>query len=121
MIADTAAAYLHEHWDELTKGESLKVRLPVPARLETIGFKFTKEADTTLDGKPVHYVKMSASSPIIRMLVNPLHFYIDKGETKTVLQVVGRILPKAQKDGKWSDMDGISVFTHEFRDDRKKR
>ncbi len=113
IVADTVAAFIHEHWDELMKGESLKVRMPVPARLETIGFKFEKDADSTYEGKPVHTIKMMASSFIVRMAINPLVFSIDKGENKSVLRVVGRIVPKIQKDGKWSDTDAVSIFSHE--------
>ncbi|HEX4923426.1 MAG TPA: hypothetical protein VFV50_05050 [Bdellovibrionales bacterium] len=115
LVADTVAAFIHANWDKLMNGDSLKVRLPVPARLETIGFKFEKDSDGVMDGKPVHMIKMSASSPFVRMIVNPLFFSIDKGEAKTVHRVVGRISPKIKKDGKWADADGISVFTHEFK------
>ncbi|MEQ1877133.1 MAG: hypothetical protein ABL958_10835 [Bdellovibrionia bacterium] len=113
LCADTVALHIHTNWDKLMAGEALKVRMPVPARLETIGFKFEKEKDATFEGKPVHVIKMSASSFIVRMAINPLYFYLDQGERKSVLKVVGRIVPKVQKDGKWTDMDAVSVFTHE--------
>lgn len=119
VVADTVAMHLHKNWDKLVAGEALKVRMPVPARLETIGFKFEKDKDGVLDGKPVHVVKMSAQSFVIRMVLNPLIFYMAKDDKLSVLKVVGRIVPKVQKDGKWSDTDAASVFTHETATTKK--
>jgi hypothetical protein len=112
LVADNMAPFIKDHWDKLGKGETIKFRLPVPSRLETVGFKFQKDGESTFDGKPVDLVKMSPSSAIIAMLVKPIYFSVERAESRHVVKVVGRTVPKIQKDGKWTDFDAISIFSH---------
>jgi hypothetical protein len=80
------------------------------SRAETVGFKFYKESYSTWHGKPVMIVTMQPSSIIIAQLVAPLHFFIEKDGQHRVLQYIGRTTPSIRRDGKWDDLDAVSVF-----------
>jgi hypothetical protein len=110
LVSDMVGPYIAAHWDTLTKGGTVKCRLVAASRAETVGFKFFKESDMTWQGKPIMNVTMQPSSIIIAQLVAPLHFYIEKDGQHRVLQYIGRTTPSIRKNGKWEDLDAVSVF-----------
>jgi len=120
LVSDNIGAFWLTHWGELAKGETVKFRLPVTYRFETVGFKFQRDGEGTFEGKPVDIVKMSPSSMVIAMIVKPIYFSIERSDLHRVIKVVGRTVPKFQKDGKWSDLDVISVFHHSTKDTQTK-
>src|SRR5262249_49146027 len=71
---DIVGPFLPEHWDALMRGEELKCRMIVAPRAETVGFRAVKESETQWQGKPIVILKMEHTSPLIRALVDPLHF-----------------------------------------------
>jgi len=110
VVGDSLVAFIHDHWDDLKEGRSLKVRMPVTDRRETFGFKFEREPDSMLDGKAVHSFKFSASSFFVRMAVKPLHIFLSASEKKPLVKITGRVFPKVKRDGKWEDLDTVSLF-----------
>jgi hypothetical protein len=82
----------------------------VAPRAETIGFRVVKESETLWQGKPVVILRMEPTSPIIRALVDPLHFKIEKDSPHRVLEYSGRTTLKIKSGNKWEDLDGITVF-----------
>lgn len=110
LVSDMVGPYIAAHWDALEKGTTVKCRLVSISRAETVGFKFFKETDATWHGKAVMMVTLQPSSFIIARLVAPLHFVIEKGGRHRVLQYTGRTTPSIQKDGKWQDLDAVTVF-----------
>src|SRR5262249_28288839 len=102
--------YIASHWSALANGATVKCRLVSVSRAETVGFKFFKESETTWHGKPVLVVELEPSSIIIARLVEPLHFIIEKDSPHRVLEYTGRTTPSIQKNGKWEDLDAITVF-----------
>jgi hypothetical protein len=110
LISDMVGPYIAAHWDTLTKGGVVKCRLVSVSRAETVGFKFFKESDTTWKGKPVIMVTLQPSSILIARFVDPLHFVIEKDGQHRVLQYTGRTTPSIQKNGKWDDLDAVTVF-----------
>jgi len=110
LVSDMVGPYIAAHWDTLTKGGTVKCRLVSVSRAETVGFKFFKESDTTWHGKPAMIVTMQPSSIIIAQLVAPLHFVFEKEGQHHVLQYTGRTTPSIRKNGKWDDLDAVTVF-----------
>lgn len=110
LVSDMVAPYIAAHWDELEKGETVKCRLVSVSRAETVGFKFFKESDSTWHGKPVTIVTLQPSSFIIAKIVDPLHFAFERGGQHRVYQYSGRTTPSVQKNGKWQDLDAVTVF-----------
>jgi hypothetical protein len=110
LASDMVAPYMLAHWDALMSGSSVKCRLISVSRAETVGFKFFKASETTFQGKPVVVVTLQPSSIIIARLVDPLHFYVEKGGSHRLLQYVGRTTPSIRKNGKWDDLDAVTVF-----------
>jgi len=43
-------------------------------------------------------------------LVDSLHFIVEKDGIHRVLQYTGRTTPCIQKNGKWEDLDAVTVF-----------
>lgn len=110
LTADMVGPYIAAHFDEIAKGNPVKCRLVSLSRVETVGFKFIKEADTTWHGKSVMKVTLEPSSIIIAHLVDSLHFIVEKDGIHRVLQYTGRTTPCIQKNGKWEDLDAVTVF-----------
>ena len=112
LVSDMVGPFIAAHWDTLAKGGTVKCRLVSVSRAESVGFKFFKESDSTWHGKPVAIVTLQPSSIIISKFVDPLHFIIEKrrdGQHR-VLQYSGRTTPSIRKDGKWTDLDAVTVF-----------
>jgi hypothetical protein len=107
---DMVGSFLAEHWDVLMKGEELKCRMIVAPRAETIGFRAIKESETQWQGKPIVLLRMEPTSPLIRALVDPLHFKIEKDSPHRVLEYSGRTTLKIKSGNKWEDLDAITVF-----------
>lgn len=110
LVSDMVGPYIAAHWDALTKGESVKCRLVSVSRTETVGFKFFKESDSTWHGKPVMMVTLQPSSIVIARFVAPLHFVVEKNSPHRVFEYTGRTTPSIQKNGKWDDLDAVTVF-----------
>lgn len=110
LISDMVGPYITSRWNALVNGATVKCRLVAISRAETVGFKFFKESETTWRGKPVLTVELKPSSIIIARLVAPLHFVVEKNSPHRVLQYSGRTTPRILKNGKWEDLDAITVF-----------
>jgi hypothetical protein len=110
LTSDMVGPFIAAHFDEIAKGAVVKCRLISVSRAETVGFKFIKESDTTWNGKPALRITLQPSSIIIARLVDPLHFVVEKDGMHRVLEYTGRTTPSIQKNGKWEDLDAVTVF-----------
>jgi len=110
LIGDMIGPFLTSHWGQLVNGEKVKCRYLVVPRRETVEFMFSKNAESTWQGRGVLILKMEPASRIIAALVEPLFFTIEKSSPHHVLEYVGRTTPKIQVNGKWKDLDAVSVF-----------
>lgn len=110
LVSDMVGPYIVAHWDTLSKGGTVKCRLVASSRAETVGFKFFKESDSTWHGTPVMMVTLEPSSIIIAQVVEPLHFVVEKSAPHRVFEYTGRTTPSIQKNGKWDDLDAVTVF-----------
>jgi hypothetical protein len=110
LVNDMVGPFIVSHWDALARGATVRCRFVAVSRAETVGFKLFKESETTWRGKSVLIVKMEPSSLIIAQLVAPLHFFIEEDGAHRVLQYIGRTTPSVLKNGKWEDLDAVTVF-----------
>ena len=110
LTSDMVGPFIAAHFDEIAKGAVIKCRLISVSRAETVGFKFLKESETTWNGKPAMVITLQPSSVIIAHLVDPLHFVVEKDGMHRVLQYTGRTTPSIEKNGKWEDLDAVTVF-----------
>ncbi len=111
IVTSTLVAYVQANWDGLLRGETLKARLAVLDRLETIGFQFKKESEKELNGVPAVVLKMKPSSMMIAAVVDPLLFTFS-ADGKRLLELEGRTNVKVMIDGKFKDFDGYTVYSY---------
>ncbi|MGZ3658160.1 MAG: hypothetical protein ACXVCS_21570, partial [Bdellovibrionota bacterium] len=76
VVAPMIGPLLQKKWDLLMKGETVRIRYLSIERLETIGFKFFKDIERTLNGKPVIDIVMKPSSFFIAALVDPIRISV---------------------------------------------
>lgn len=107
IVSSMVLGFLQANWEKLMKGETAKVRLGVVDRRESVGFSFSKESATA--EKVV--IQMKPTSMIISAIVSPLRFVLQP-DGKKLKELEGRVAVKLQKDGKFKDFDGFSVYTY---------
>ena len=110
LVGDMLGPFLKSHWGALTRGEKVKCRCIVVSRRETVGFSFVKDSESLWQNQSVVIVKMEATSLFVAALVNPLFLTIEKAPPYHVLQYVGRTTPKIQSEGKWKNVDAVTVY-----------
>ena len=106
IISTMIVGFLGRNWEKIKKGESLKVRLGVVDRRETVGFSYKKESESAEGVK----VKMRPSSMIIAAIVNPLIWTMEPGGS-FLKELEGRSPVKTADGGKFKDFDGYTVYT----------
>jgi hypothetical protein len=102
--------FLTAHYNEIASGQQVKFRYIVFTRSETIGFEFTKERETVMNGMPVIIVKMSPSSSFVSAFVDPLMFTIEKAPPHRVIEYDGRTPLKIKHGDKFKELDALTVF-----------
>jgi len=110
LNGDLLGPFLAEHWADLLKGREVKCRYLVVPRKETVGFTFSKQEETTWQGKPVVVIRMVPTSMIISLIVDPVFFTMEKNGQHRVLQYTGRTTPKLKSKTGWKDLDAVTVF-----------
>ena len=104
VVGPSTVPYLLKNWSTIEKGDTVEVRFAALDRRETVGFSFFKTEEKKVNGRDVVVVKMKATSFIIAAIVDPLYFTFDK-ETKKLVELVGRTLPKRKVGNSWKDLD----------------
>lgn len=105
VVSTMIVGYLGRNWEKIRRGETLKVRLGVVDRLETVGFSKKKAAESG----EILKVKMSATSMIIAALVDPLYWgmALDGSHIK---EYEGRLPVKTVAGSKVLDFDGFVLY-----------
>lgn len=110
LVGDTIPYFIITHWNKLARGEAVPFRFLASSRLETVGFKLVKESDVDWRGKPAVRLRMEPSSMIIRQIVDPLFFIVEKDGAHLLLEYIGRITPKQREGTKWKDWDARTIY-----------
>jgi hypothetical protein len=111
IIPDMIGVVLKDSWGELMAGDSVKVRFLLLERLDTIGFKFFKDGERTVNGKEAVDIVMKASSIFIAALAPKIIITVEKAFPHRILETSGRLPvrrakvepPKSRKDYKAID------------------
>jgi len=109
VLTSTLTDFLAGQRERLLKGETVSARLGVLDRRETVGFKFFKTSEGLVDGVETVVIKMKPTSFIISAIVDPLYLTFSK-EGMRVLEIDGRTMPKRLVNGKWKDLDALTVY-----------
>lgn len=106
-----------QHWDNLHAGQQLRVRLVVPARLQSYDFRLRLEpparARTSAPAPAAKEVVFIATpeSLLLRLAVAPLHMVFDSTD-RTLLRYERRVPPMAQgPHGGLTDLDARVFYT----------
>jgi len=110
LVSDMLPAFVVSHWEELNRGAAVKFRYLVVPRLETIGFKLTRESAGAFQGKNIVRIKMEPTSWLIAQVLDPLLFSVELDPPHRVLQYRGRTTPKIRVGESWRDLDALTVF-----------
>jgi len=110
LASDMVPPFLADQWADLMKGREVNCRYLFVPRKETIGFTFSRYAETTWRGKPAVVVRMKASSWAVGLAVDPLFFTMEKDGQHRILQFTGRTTPKIKFKAGWKDVDAVTVF-----------
>ena len=102
--------FIASHFELLQQGKSVKFRLLVLSRKETVGFKLIREAESSQDGVPVVRLRMEPTSIIIARLVDPLLFEVEKEPPHRVIQYKGRTSLFLRSGSKWKELDAMCVY-----------
>ncbi len=100
VVGPTLVGFMHHRLSALRSGSVLPIRFAVLDRLETLGFQLAAVAAEPGQTK----VKMSASSPLVALLVAPVFFTFDDA-TGNLVRIEGRVPPKVLENGRWYDLD----------------
>jgi hypothetical protein len=110
LVGDMIPNFIVAHWNELARGEAVNFRYIASSRLETVGFKLVKESEITWRGKAALRLRMEPSSVVIRQIVDPLFFIVEKAGAHRVLEYIGRTTPKQREGAKWKDLDARTIY-----------
>ncbi len=110
VVGDMIPQFIITHWNELARGEAVNFRFIASSRLETVGFKLVKESEVDWRGRAALRLRMEPSSFVIRQIVDPLYFIVEKDGAHRVLEYVGRITPKQRDGAKWKDLDARTIY-----------
>jgi len=90
IVASMIGELLQKNFGALMAGEQIKVRYLALERLETIGFKFFKDKERTLNGREVVDILMKPSSFFIAALVSPIRITLRKDDPHWIVETDGR-------------------------------
>jgi len=110
LVGDMIPYFVTAHWNELSRGNTVHFRFIAEAQLETVGFKLVREAETAWHGIPVIRLRMEPSNVLIRQLVDPLFFTVEKNGAHRILEYTGRTTPKTRDGSKWKDLDARTIY-----------
>jgi hypothetical protein len=110
LISDTIYPFILAHWDELAQGAAVKFHLISLDPPDTYGFRVTKDAETTWEGRPVTRIKMVPTNIIIARFIRPIYFLIEAAAPHRVFSYTGRTTPQNKVDGSWKFVEAEAVF-----------
>lgn len=111
IVGPSITAYLQRNWAAIARGDHIKARLAVPDRQETLGFEYFKDGEETLNGQKAFVIKMKPANFMIAAIVKPL-FFLYTPDGARLLEVRGRTQVKQNVDGKWKDLDAVTVYEY---------
>ncbi len=109
----TIVPLLQRNWKTILAGEEVEIQLLVPSRQDTVTFDLEKDSLAKVGGREVTVVVMEPDSFFIRVLVDPLYFYLDNAAPHRLLEYTGRV---SVKDDDGDDLDLRAEYTYSVRE-----
>ena len=105
VMGSTAIHYLAREWPAFLAGKPLLMRLGIPDRQETVGFKFVLAGESQEEGRTVVRVALKPSHWLLALIVDPIFFRVDKA-TGRLLSTEGTTLLRHET---WKGVDNLSA------------
>ena len=109
VVGPTLFPFVQAHWQKLSRGEAVPLRMGVIDRRETVGFKLFKEKEFEKDGVKYSRLSMKASNPFIAMLVVPIFLTVENATGK-VRVTEGTTLIRTHVNGRLDNLSAEMVF-----------
>jgi hypothetical protein len=101
--------YIQAHWAEIQAGDTLKIRMPVPDRLQSLEFKLWKDSTRKTERGEAVVVKMRPASFLLAALVDPVYFTFSE-DGQDIWELNGRMSPIRKIDGELRPTEVDAVF-----------
>lgn len=102
---------IEQNIESLKAGKKIPTRIAVWDRMETIAFDLELENSKSNEKSETLYVKMVPTNFIIRQLVKPIFFQVNKNSK--VSKVNGLLPIKKRKGSSWTDIYGVIFITEQ--------
>ena len=118
VFTDMIPTLLQKNWALLQNGDSVKVRLLLVERLETVGFKFFKDKERDYKGIPAVDFTMKPSSFIIAALAPSITITVSKASPHRLLETNGRLpvrvaeVPDPKRRQDWRAIDAKMILSY---------
>lgn len=110
LINDTLPSFISQNWGSLTNGQTLPFRYAIIPRLETIGFTLRQTGQRDTAHGNVIELEMAPGNWLLRKLVVPIQFTVERGPLHRILEYTGRTTPKVKNGRNWEDLDATTRF-----------
>ncbi len=110
VIDDTLYPFLLAHWEELMRGDTVKLHFISLERKRPFVFRLVKTGESTAAGRAEVQIKMESVNLLVGRLVNPLVFTVEKTGEHRVISYLGRTTPRISKGTTWKYLDAETVF-----------
>lgn len=91
---------IRSHWAELQEAKWVRVRFAVPDRLETVGFRLTRESPKESKDVVVHF---TPSNFVIRQFISPVIFTLS-ADTRQLKSIQGQTFLKKKTGDSWEKL-----------------
>lgn len=112
IVPDQIEDTIRASWKQLEADESVKIRILLLERQDSVGFKLFKDKDRELKGKPAVDIVMKPSSIFIAAVAPSFRVTVEKESPHRLLEIVGRLpvrMPKVNPPQKRSDWKAIDA------------
>ncbi len=110
LVDDTLYPFMLAHWNELSRGDTVKFRFISFEWERTFAFNLVKTAESVQNGQAVVVIRMKPASVLIAQLIDPLDFTVEKDSPHAILSYTGRTTPRIRKGNSWQYLDAETVF-----------
>jgi len=97
------------NWDDLAKGKTLGMNVPVLLRHDAYGYKLTRVKTWSEQGRRLAEFKVEASSAVVRAFVDP-YYYVFDDQSRSLVQIRGLAIAKVGPPGNMKDLDARVVY-----------
>ncbi len=102
------AMYLQKNMQQILHSEGVDVTLLLPNRLTTIRFTLTHNGTKTINAEECYKISLEPNNMLLKQLVNPIYFYIDKDDPSILVKYEGVIAPT---DSRGNSQNGQILFS----------